>query len=84
MVRLAADRGQTFRVVIVPSAGEIRAGRHARLCEEYISHLSAKGIPVTLVIEVLSPNDYHRHNMHLTQRGAEVVARGILDALGTP
>ncbi|MBD3160586.1 MAG: hypothetical protein GF346_00540 [Candidatus Eisenbacteria bacterium] len=84
MAGIARDRGFRFRVVLVPTYGEVRAGRYAALTESYASGLRDAGIPTVRLLGRLEPGDYYSHNLHFRPSGARKTARTILETIRRP
>ena len=80
---LASARGMTFSVVIVPSLGEVRSGRHAQLTDRYLAELQRQQVPVLPLLPRLSPRGYFLHDGHFNPTGAAIAAQAILEALST-
>lgn len=81
MQALAKARGMGFRLVIIPSVVEVRAGRHAGAVAEYMARMRAAGIAPIDLLPKLRTDDYWTHDIHLNPSGAKIAARAIVAAL---
>ncbi len=79
MKLLAAERGATFSVVILPAIGEAAAQSYASYTQRYIDGLHAGGIEVVEPIARLGPEHYFVHDPHFNPAGADVTADVIYE-----
>jgi len=82
MRNLAAERGMSFLVAIVPSLEETRARAYQPAVSRYMAAVEARGISVLDLLPSMSADHYWRHDGHFNAGGASVAARTIDKALG--
>lgn len=80
MLSLAAERGATFHVLVVPLKGEARLQRYGEYAMKYVEGLQDADIAVIEVIDGLSETDYLLEG-HLNASGARRVADAIRECL---
>ncbi len=78
---LATQRNQAFQVVVIPTVGEVRAGRLADLNEDYVRTVREEDIPILVPLSLLTTDDYYQHNLHFNPSGAEKIATTILSSI---
>ena len=81
MSRLTEERGMRFHVVIVPSRRETSFRRYASVTASYIEGIRGEGINVIELIDTLTSDCYHDHDIHFNPIGAEVTAKAIVASL---
>jgi hypothetical protein len=80
MQELAAARGRSFEVVVIPALEEISAGRYERYTQAYVDALRSAGIARVEPFPALERADYLAGDGHLSASGAEKVARALVDS----
>lgn len=83
MRELAAKRGASFTVLLLPAIGEAIAQERTAWSLRYIDGLAERGIDMVDPIEALDADDYLAHDPHLNAAGANVVAAAIVEHLGS-
>lgn len=78
---LAAERGVSFHVVVIPSRGEVSFQRYATPTDSYVRQAKQAELEVVELIGLLSPDCYFHHDTHFNPVGAGVTAQAIIDSL---
>jgi hypothetical protein len=83
MRALAAERGQYFAVVVVPTPGEAALQRYSQPVAVSIEEIRRRSVPILEIRDLLSPHDYLEGDEHLGPSGAIKVAAAILRSVGS-
>ena len=79
---VASKRGMRFYVVIVPTRGETRQGRHADLVSVFLDRLRKDGFHIIDLLTHLPESVYFRPpDIHITGAGARMAAEVILESI---
>jgi hypothetical protein len=79
--RLAAARGMSFYVVIIPTLEEVQAHEYSWPTEQYLKGIENEKMNVVPLIQSLAEKDYFLHDGHFTPGGAQVTAEAIYKTL---
>src|SRR4030095_12653188 len=78
MRALAAERGQRFTAVVIPTPGEAALQRYSQPVQVCVDELKRRSVPLLEVREALSPRDYLEGDEHLGPGGTAKVAAAII------
>ncbi|MDA9120294.1 hypothetical protein N9J83_09195, partial [Opitutales bacterium] len=77
MKSFANDLGLNFTIVIIPSVEEAKSNNYSKPTDEFMSKI-CKSMNVLEIIDVVSIDDYFKHDGHFNSEGACKVASKIL------